>query len=402
MNRKSNLTPLLIFVLVVLLGSNSIIAQNVGIGSEIFSPDPSAGFEIRSTNKGLLLPRMTTSERNAISSPAHMLIIANITTNCIEIFAGGVWQEIFCAECPIPNAPTAATHLPSETQIQWNWNTSTGATGYKWHTSDNYADATDLGNSTSYSQTGLTCNTPYTLFVWAYNTCGNSTALTLTQTTSACPFVCGSSTVTFTYNVQQVTYGTVQRAYGGSVGTKCWLDRNLGATQVASSSTDANSYGDIFQWGRAADGHQIRNPLSGTTSTLSGTNQPPHSNFIMINISPNDWRSPQNANLWQGVNGINNPCPNGWRVPTETEWNAERLSWAPNNNATGAINSPLKLPLTGYRKRSDGLTDLIGSNGLYWSSTVSGNDARHLWIRPDAIMSSITRAVGASVRCIKD
>ncbi len=41
-----------------------------------------------------------------------------------------------------------------------------------------------------------------------------------------------------------------------------------------------------------------------------------------------DWRSPQNDNLWQGVNGINNPCPSGYRLPTEAELEAERLSWS--------------------------------------------------------------------------
>jgi hypothetical protein len=36
------------------------------------------------------------------------------------------------------------------------------------------------------------------------------------------------------------------------------MDRNLGASQVATSSTDPASYGDLYQWGRPADGHQIR------------------------------------------------------------------------------------------------------------------------------------------------
>jgi hypothetical protein len=36
---------------------------------------------------------------------------------------------------------------------------------------------------------------------------------------------------------------------------KIWMDRNLGASQVATSSTHANSYGDLYQWGRRADGH---------------------------------------------------------------------------------------------------------------------------------------------------
>ena len=40
---------------------------------------------------------------------------------------------------------------------------------------------------------------------------------------------------------------------------KIWMDRNLGATQAATSSTDAASYGDLYQWGRAADGHEKKN-----------------------------------------------------------------------------------------------------------------------------------------------
>jgi hypothetical protein len=37
---------------------------------------------------------------------------------------------------------------------------------------------------------------------------------------------------------------------------KVWLDRNLGARQVCTSSTDAACFGDLYQWGRAKDGHE--------------------------------------------------------------------------------------------------------------------------------------------------
>lgn len=88
---------------------------------------------------------------------------------------------------------------------------------------------------------------------------------------------------------------------------KTWMDRNLGATQVATSVSDALAFGSLYQWGRFADGHQCRN--STTTTTLSTSDQPAHGNFIRItNGAPNDWRSGQNDNLWQGVNGINNPA----------------------------------------------------------------------------------------------
>jgi len=105
---------------------------------------------------------------------------------------------------------------------------------------------------------------------------------------------------------------------------KVWMDRNLGATRVATSSIDALSYGDLYQWGRDSDGHQIR--TLGTTTTLSVSDIPGHGDFILTSSSPYDWRSGQNDNLWQGVNGTNNPCPAGYRLPTDVEWDDERMS----------------------------------------------------------------------------
>jgi hypothetical protein len=178
------------------------------------------------------------------------------------------------------------------------------------------------------------------------------------------------------------------------------MDRNLGASQVATSSTDANAYGDLYQWGRADDGHQIR--TSATTSTLATDDNPGHSNFITNGSYPYDWRSPQNNNLWQGVSGTNNPCPSGYRLPTEAEWEAERTSWSTNNSA-GAFDSPLKLPVAGIRDSSNGSLNSVGSYGGYWSSTIGGTNSRLLFFdSSNAGMMSRFRAYGFSVRCIKD
>jgi uncharacterized protein (TIGR02145 family) len=179
-----------------------------------------------------------------------------------------------------------------------------------------------------------------------------------------------------------------------------WMDRNLGASQVATSSTDAAAYGVLYQWGRAADGHQLR--TSGTTSILATSDNPGHGDFITNGSSPFDWRSPQNDNLWQGVSGTNNPCPSGYRLPTEAEWEAERTSWS-SNNAAGAFASPLKLPVAGFRLSSNGSLGSVGSRGAYWSSAVSGTTARRLGFNSsNAGMYSDGRALGFSVRCIKD
>lgn len=181
---------------------------------------------------------------------------------------------------------------------------------------------------------------------------------------------------------------------------KTWMDRNLGASQVATSSTDVASYGDLYQWGRGTDGHQLR--TSGTTATLSSSDNPGHGDFITSSTDPLDWRSPQNNNLWQGVNGVNNPCPSGYRLPTDTELDAERKSWSANTSA-GAFASPLKLPAAGFRVRSNGGFLNVGLTGLYWSSTVSGTIARQLVIgQGSASMTGRFRGDGLSVRCLKD
>ena len=178
---------------------------------------------------------------------------------------------------------------------------------------------------------------------------------------------------------------------------KIWMDRNLGASQAATSSTDANSYGSLYQWGRSSDGHQCR--TSGTTSTLSSVDQPSHGDFI---LNSNDWRSPQNSNLWQGVNGVNNPCPIGYRLPTETELDAERLSWS-SSSPQGALASTLKLPNGAYRKRQNGSFQDVNTRGNYWSSTVNSNSSRQLMFGAgSAFLGGNNRGNASSVRCIKD
>ncbi len=181
---------------------------------------------------------------------------------------------------------------------------------------------------------------------------------------------------------------------------KIWMDKNLGASQVATSSTDAAAYGDLYQWGRTKDGHQNR--TSSPTYLLSGSDTPGNGDFIIVNRSPYDWRSSQNNNLWQGLNGTNNPCPAGYRLPTEAELEAERQSWS-SSNAAGAFASPLKLTLAGNRHRSNASLDDVGSYGAYWTSTTNGMLARYIYFTSGvASMNSSFRAYGYSVRCIKD
>jgi hypothetical protein len=105
-----------------------------------------------------------------------------------------------------------------------------------------------------------------------------------------------------TIDIEGLSYGYV---YNPTTG-KIWIDRNLGATKVATSVTDTDAYGWLYQWGRLTDGHQIR--TSSTSSTRSSEDVPVSGNYIITLESPFDWRDPKNDNLWQGIDGINNPA----------------------------------------------------------------------------------------------
>jgi len=209
------------------------------------------------------------------------------------------------------------------------------------------------------------------------------------------------ATLTAVGGVPTWTGGTPPPPSVTSTTGRIWMDRNLGATQVATSSTDAAAYGDLYQWGRGTDGHESR--TSATTTTLSSSDTPGHGDFIKTSATPFDWRSPQNTNLWQGVNGVNNPCPTGYRLPTEAEFTAEIASWSPNNNAAGAFASPLKFTVAGTRGSGSGGLDGEGSSGYYWSSTIAATKTwRLVFGSAVSISNDGPRAGGYSVRCIKD
>jgi len=181
-----------------------------------------------------------------------------------------------------------------------------------------------------------------------------------------------------------------------------WMDRNLGASRIAISYDDSEAFGGLYQWGRGRDGHEKRNsPLSFVHSI---TDTPGHGSFIVGDAtSLFDWRVSQNDELWQGVSGINNPCPPGFRLPTNIELDTERLSWS-SNDRDGAFDSPLKLVAAGGRNLNDGTLFRDGSVGYYWSSGgVDGFYSLFLAFNSDrAVMSKYLRASGSSVRCLKD
>lgn len=192
---------------------------------------------------------------------------------------------------------------------------------------------------------------------------------------------------------------------------KKWLDRNIGASQVCSASNDLNCYGDYFQWGRLADGHEKQ--TSTTTATTIAYNDDTSNEYI----TPAEWGTGDTSGAlrvarWNqitgNVNGVSGAtytdvCPVGFRVPTQAEVIAETTSQGVADNAT-AFSNFLKLPVAGFRK-DDGTMQNVGSIVYLWYNTPNGTtEAKYLRVSsgtaaPD---SSLTRAFGGSVRCIEN
>jgi hypothetical protein len=209
------------------------------------------------------------------------------------------------------------------------------------------------------------------------------------------------------YNGKEVTYGLINSSETGSR----WLDRNLGAPNTPTAYNDYANLGDLFQWGRAADGHQLvvrtadtdnafhgaSSAVNASVSDLSSTDTPLGHGFILSSADPFDWRSSINNNLWQGVNGTNNPCPPGWRIPTIDEWKAEKLVDDQSSNFV-----KLNLTNTGLRYPDAGNFSATNGSGRYWSSTVDASLVSSVTSDGTLYISSDYRGSALACRCIKD
>lgn len=72
----------------------TLIAKDGSVGMGISTPDSSSALDVSSTTKGFLPPRMTTAQRDAISSPATGLTIFNLSNNKLNVYNGSSWVDL--------------------------------------------------------------------------------------------------------------------------------------------------------------------------------------------------------------------------------------------------------------------------------------------------------------------
>ncbi len=230
---------------------NSIIydnGTNVGINTGT-TPAASAALDVTSTNLGLLVPRMTVTQRNAITSPANSLLIFNTTSNCYEWWdaLGSNWVSMSCG-CQAPATPTAnAASSQTATSFAANWTASSGATAYFLDVSTvntfstfvtGYNDL-NVGNVVTKSVTGLTCGTYY-YRVRAYKICGTSSSsnvITIITNPSSAPSQ--PSVITGTPTLCQGVSGLAYSVTNVSGITYTWTYSGTGFTCASGCTTNA-------------------------------------------------------------------------------------------------------------------------------------------------------------------
>lgn len=206
-----------------------------------------------------------------------------------------------------------------------------------------------------------------------------------------------------------IEYGIIK--YNG----KKWLDRNLGASKACETyNGEEECWGDLYQWGRIADGHEKRN--SNITEEISENCQDLIANkFILVDIKGDImenidkmanpmWYKTCNVVLWDEYgNGINEICPAGWHVATENDFHSLEIK----NPQDGY--QKIKLTLAGKRygiKRYNfsGEVRISGVVGSYWTSSVKNNEHIVIDIHPSAVYYLKTSNIsdGLSVRCVKN
>jgi hypothetical protein len=206
-------------------------------------PQASAMLEVESATGGLLFPRITTAERNAIASPANGLSIFNTTTSCMEYYDGSIWRGLCYAD-----GSGAVTTLDCAGGAQTGtFQANVLSAGTK---AISYTGGSGSYGPISVASTGVTGLT-------ASASAGNFSASgTITLAISGTPNSSGTASFNLTAGGQACTF-TVNVAsylYGGSASE---IPRNIIRTTdggyIMAGTTNSSVSGDVTEAGKGLD-----------------------------------------------------------------------------------------------------------------------------------------------------
>lgn len=211
------------FIFINLVFINNSYCQNVAINNDGSTPHPSAGLDLKFNDKGLLLPRLTSLQRNNIVNPAVGLMIYNIDSDCAEMYFGtNMWKALNCGcTAPPPNITTmiGTTRVcPNTSNVSFSVNPLVGASSYHWTT--NNGNQIISGQGTNAITINFSSNIgTHTITVQASNSCGSTNTyqhqITVDNYNSAFTPLQGLQTVLF--NLRQTIITIMQHTTGLSI-----------------------------------------------------------------------------------------------------------------------------------------------------------------------------------------
>jgi len=408
---KTNFRFLVVLGSIFIFPGLSTLSQ-VSINANGDPPDNSAMLDVKSTSKGLLIPRMTQSELTAINSPANGLQVFCTTDNKLYIFLSSMnrWKEVefgsgellppaifsigtgsACANTVVNGTFYPTVSLTTSSFVTILVNVSVIGT---------YSISTNTVNGYSFSASGE-FSTPGPQSI---NLMGNGTPVTAQTDQFTATASNSGGTCTFNVLVWTPCPGIPTISYGGQIyntvqiGTQCWLKENMNI------GTRIN--GTTFQSNNSTIEKHCYNDIEDSCTVYGGLYE---------------WNETMQYVTTESAQGI---CPSGFHIPSVAQWDVLRdylggqsvaggkmketgtRYWqTPNEGATNSSGFSDKAAGT-YRPSPYNYFYLMYQSGIFWTSTMNGSSAA--WRRDTDYLGtglwpySCYKTESFPVRCIKD